>query len=299
MEVRRDKILGHKSIIVEARSKRPQYYDDNKQSQGLSCVFCPGEEHLTTQEYLSKGSKYYWHQRLILNKYPFISGSLGDHFVIIETPIHSKEFWDFSQDELLQIILFWQDSCRFLKSEFKPVYIFLFKNRGKEAGASIAHSHSQLLVMQFKPDKLIFETKKAYENGICHYCELLNNELDSQRNIKTTDNFVTLTVYAPRFNYETIVMSRHHNLSFIALNETELRELSSHLYFLLKGLKKLDCAYNIYFHNVFSSDDYLHFHLKVIPRINIHGAYELGTDEYIISVSPEEATRFFLSCEGG
>lgn len=296
MEIRRDKILGHKSIIVEGRAKRPQYYENSKLQQELACVFCPGVEHLTTQEYLRKGSKNFWEQRLILNKYPFISGSLGEHLVIIETPIHNKEFWDFSENELFERLIFWQESCHFVSSKFKPIYIFLLKNRGREAGASITHTHSQLLALQFRPDKLIIETEKSYENGNCHYCELLKNELPSQRNIKTSDNFATLAVYAPRFNYETIIMAKSHSLSFGALKEEELKEMSSHLFLILKGLQNLNCAYNIYFHNGFSVDDYLHFHLKIVPRLNIYGGYELGAGEYIISVSPEEAARFFLSC---
>lgn len=299
MEVRYDKILGHKSIIVEGRSKRPQYYDsgDSNVQHRLSCVFCPGEEYLTTQEYLRRGSKNLWEQRLILNKYPFISGSLGQHFVIIETPLHNMEFWDFSLGEIFERLLFWQESCRFIYTQFKPLHIFLFKNRGKEAGASINHTHSQLLAMQFIPDKILVEIKKSYSNGDCLYCQLLKNELSSPRLIKTTSNFVSLTTYAPHFNYEAIILARFHNLSLNILEENEVRELSSHLLLLLTGLKKLNCSYNIYFHMDLSSNGRLHFHLKIVPRLSIYGGYELGAGEYVISVSPEEAAQFFLSCQ--
>lgn len=293
MEIRFDKILEHKSIINPVRSKRPQYFEKPKETQNLSCVLCPGMEMLTPEEFLRKGDGNIWKMRLVLNKFPFIEGDLGKHFVIIESREHIKEFWDFTDDDLLDALIFWRDVYNFLNFEYKPEYIFLFKNRGKDSGASIMHVHSQILSLNFRPEKLIAEVNNSYENNACLYCDLIKKELKGERLIKETKNYATLTVYAPRLNYETIIISKAHTSYFESLDNDQLIELRDHLRNILNGLRDLNCSYNIYFHNAPKHESGLHFYLRILPRLNIIGSYELGTGEYIITVSPEDAADFY------
>lgn len=297
MEVRFDKILGHKSIIVERRKKRPFQFGlkEKKEKRKITCFFCPGMEKFTPKEFLRKGDENFWEMRMIKNKFPIFEGENQGHFVIVEAREHNKKFWDLEQNEIFEILKFWRKVYDFLDFELKPKYIFLFKNEGEKAGASIEHMHSQVIAVDFVPDMIKKEIKRSYdENGNCLYCKLMEEEKQQkERVIFETENFLTLSSYAPRFNYEVFIGLKKHLSFFKEFSDSLLNELSLHFRNILKGLKLLGLDFNIYFHNSVEKNFKLHFHIRILPRDNIHGGYELGAQEYVITVLPETCAKFF------
>jgi UDPglucose--hexose-1-phosphate uridylyltransferase len=69
-----------------------------------------------------------------------------------------------------------------LKKDKRFVYGLLFKNVGASAGASLEHSHSQLIVTPIVPQQVINEMAGAeafYKyRGRCLYCDMIQQEID-------------------------------------------------------------------------------------------------------------------------
>ena len=54
-------------------------------------------------------------------------------------------------------------------------------------------------------------------------------------------------------------------------------------------LNKLDAAYNLYFH----IGHWSHLHINIAPRLSIMAGFEFETDNFINTVYPENAAKFY------
>ncbi len=105
-----------------------------------------------------------------------------------------------------------------LKKDRRFKYILLFKNHGEAAGASLEHSHSQLIALPILPIYVVEELQGAKQYYIykerCVFCDIIRQEMDNgTRIVAENEDFITLAPYAPRFPFETWIlpksMSRH------------------------------------------------------------------------------------------
>ena len=194
-EIRKHYFLFEYCIIAEERTKRPSDFADTSgylvKTSPVSCSFCEGSEEstpLATAVY--KNGKIFadtsekrirnWDFRCFPNLYPALYSippplthqeiglqaepGYGFHEVIVETPLHGRKIEDFSDFELSGLMNVYRDrTCNYMIRE-KIHYVSLFKNIGKAAGASINHSHSQLIAVPFCPPLLEREIKLFQSN---------------------------------------------------------------------------------------------------------------------------------------
>ena len=74
-----------------------------------------------------------------------------------------------------------------LKKDRRFRYVLIFKNEGEDAGASLEHTHSQLIALPIVP-KLVKEEVDAAEQYFnfkerCIFCDVINQELEDGRRV--------------------------------------------------------------------------------------------------------------------
>ncbi|MFN4259091.1 MAG: galactose-1-phosphate uridylyltransferase [Gemmataceae bacterium] len=321
-ELRKDPIVGRWVIIATDRAKRPIAPKSDANLVGAAnCPFCEGHEGDTPQEILayrdrasppnSKG----WRVRVVPNKFPALQiegdlqkrgegiydkmNGIGAHEVIIECPHHEISMANLGVEHIREVLWVYHDRLVDLKKDPRFVYGMLFKNVGANAGASLEHSHSQLIVTPIVPISVWEEMTGALEffnyRGRCIYCDMIHQESGTEKRIVLdTPHFLTFTPYASRFPFETWIVPKNHSSHFENIQKTEVEELGALLKTILLKLEKaLDKpAYNYIIHtSPFDTQalPHYHWHIEIIPRLTRVAGFEWGTGFYINPMPPEQA----------
>jgi UDPglucose--hexose-1-phosphate uridylyltransferase len=338
-ELRHDPIQRRWVIIATERGRRPGDFPPSEPpANGGICPFCEGNESKTPPEIAAVRNGTGpnlpgWEVRVVPNKFPAlrIEGGLdrkglgaydrmngvGAHEVIIETPKHSLQLADLPLDHIHKVIRTYRERLVDLMRDQRFKYILIFKNQGAAAGASLAHSHTQLIATPVTPLTLVEELNAAKEHyrekERCLFCDLIQQELDSgQRIVIAADQFVALTPFASRFPFEIFIAPRYHHHSFAEASDDMLFHLAVVLKEVLLRVKKClkDPAYNFLIHTIpnvqarhrHGSDwatvelDY-HWHIEFIPRLTNVAGFEWGTGFYINPTAPEDAAKYLRDTE--
>jgi UDPglucose--hexose-1-phosphate uridylyltransferase len=328
-ELRKDPIVGRWVIIATDRAKRPVAPKNEPLADGGLCPFCEGNEVHTPHEivaYREKGTKpdeKGWRVRVVPNKFPALQiegdlqkrgegiydrmNGIGAHEVILECPFHEISMANLSEENIREVLWVYRDRLVDLKKDPRLVYGMLFKNVGAAAGASLEHSHSQLIVTPIVPINVLEEMTGSLEfftyRGRCIYCDMIHQELSTEKRIVLeTPNFVAICPYASRFPFETWILPRNHNSHYENIQRNEVEELGTVLKTILVKLETaLDRpAYNYIIHTAPFDTQLLphyHWHLEIIPRLTRVAGFEWGTGFYINPVPPEQAAQFLRETE--
>ena len=189
-----------------------------------------------------------------------------------------------------------------LKRDFRLRYMVMFKNHGEGAGATIRHSHSQLIALPVVPRF----TEEEMAGGLryfdyrhrCIYCDMVKQELKTQsRMVSANEGFVAFTPYASRFPFETWVTPRRHASHFETVTDAEVRQLAATMKQALERLNRTleQPAYNFVIHTApsqMAAVEHYHWHIEIIPRIVRMAGFEWSTGIYINPTAPEEAAAF-------
>ncbi|NPA41333.1 MAG: DUF4931 domain-containing protein [Aquificae bacterium] len=283
--IREDPLTGDRRIIASVRSRRPHLIRDLVREEPLQCPFCPGNETLTPRELIAVEGKSGWLVRVIPNKFPAIPHM---HDVIVDSPLHEDDIDTISHlEDLLKV--YQQRMVYYYNKRVK--YVAVFRNRGREAGASIPHPHSQVLALPFHPNRFLKEKERYKVQRKDILGEFLEKELQLQERVFTAStNFVVLMAYAPVVPYELWIVPKVKVNSFVS--ETRLDELADLLRNSVSTLKEFfgkGLSYNITFQSAPPWDRDYRYYIRILPRVSTFGGFELETENIIVSVAPEEA----------
>ncbi len=325
-ELRKDPVTGRWVIISTDRARRPSDFVREKvQIRGSGfCPFCYNNESKTPPEimaYRPDGSARNtpgWTLRVVPNKFPAlrIEGQLnrqgeglydkmegiGAHEVIIETPDHSKTLATLLRPQIEDVLWAFRDRVVDLKKDRRFKYILIFKNHGDAAGASLEHTHSQLIALPIVPKRVHEELDGAMEyfryKDRCIFCDMIQQELETGvRLLAQSETFIAIAPFASCFPFEVWILPRAHQSAF---EESMKPEFERFALILKDMLMRLDQvlelpAYNFVIHTSplpNSSNDYYHWHMEIMPRLTKVAGFEWGTSFYINPTPPEEAARF-------
>jgi UDPglucose--hexose-1-phosphate uridylyltransferase len=312
-------------IISTDRRKRPNDFRFERATTlgREQCPFCPGHEAMTPREVLayrqdgSAPNAPGWQLRVVPNKFPALQvegtldregegmfdrmNGIGAHEVIIETPHHDRSLAAMSEPEIERVVWAYRERILDLKQDGRLRYILVFKNHGAAAGATLEHTHSQLIALPIVPDLVREEMDGARRHfevkERCVFCDIVREDLrDGRRLIQENADIVALAPYAPRFAFETWLLPRRHGARF---EEAPRHEYESLARLLKSVLLRMDRAlesppYNLVVHtSPFShgTGDIYHWHIEIMPKLTRVAGFEWGTGFYLNPTSPEEAAQ--------
>ncbi|MDH5461946.1 MAG: DUF4921 family protein [Candidatus Bathyarchaeota archaeon] len=236
-------------------------------------------------------------ERAEVKEGPFLARAIGHHEVLIESPNHDEHPGEARISQLIHVINAYLDRLKALSAKTYVRYVSIFRNHGREAGASLSHAHTQIIAAPFVPAILEEElgacTKKWKENEECAFCNILERERDSQRFVWENKSFLVFAPWASVHPLEFWIAPKRHQPTLMDISNDEVEDLAKVLRLSFGGLKSLlnDPPYNFGFHlsPSMKQRECYHWHLEVYPKLAIWAGFEKSSGVYINTVQPEDA----------
>jgi len=274
-------------VVAPGRSGRPgagaPVLEPATAAEIEACPFCEGREDRTPPEVLALPSNARqpntpgWQVRVVPNRYP----AFEHQEVVIHSPEHRRSIAELGDGRLQRVAEAWRLRSEAARESGYP-HVFAGVNEGRAAGASLQHSHSQLVWLRAEPPAAAAERAV----GDCRLCDYLRRERsEGTRVVEERDGLVLLCPPASRSPYECLVAPLVHEPDGFASDR-----LGGGLALAAEALRRLHALdeprpANLWLHEAG------HWHLEVLPRLSVFAAVELGADLYVNTLAPEEAAR--------
>ena len=323
-ELRKDPVVGRWVIISTERAKRPHEFPPEPASrrEGV-CPLCPGSERMTPPEILGyrqggQPNDPNWTLRVVPNKFPAlrIEGELGKaadgiydrmhgigaHEVVIESERHDVDLFDLPEKRFEDVLWAYRDRLVDLRNDHRFKSVIIFKNHGAAAGASLTHSHSQLIALPVIPKRVMEEMNGCREyyrfRDRCLFCDIVVQEMDQKaRIVEETGEFLAFAPYAPRFPFETWIVPKRHQCAYEMIEGDQAKALAA---VFRRTLRRLNLAlehppFNFIVHSAPFQEraaDFFHWHVEIIPKLTKVAGFEWGSGFYINPTPPEESAKY-------
>jgi UDPglucose--hexose-1-phosphate uridylyltransferase len=271
-------------VVAPARGSRPgastPRVEDETAQERASCPFCEGRETRTPPETLALGrgdddaDGPGWTVRVVPNLYP----AFERQEVVVHSPRHVRSFADLRGAELDAVAEAWRRRAEAARGEGFG-YVHALVNEGRAAGASLAHSHSQLIWLREPPPAVVAE-----QSGT-PLAELLAEERSAgERVVVETEALALLAARAGRAPYELLIAPLQAAAA-TAFAGGLLPESLRLLREAVRRLRRLEgpLPWNAWLH------DGPAWHLHVLPRLSVEAGVELGAGISVNTLAPEEA----------
>ncbi len=321
-------ILKDKEVIIaQKRAYRPNNFLDKEDKKEHCSPFTYGNEHLTPPEIFAlrdsgECNSPNWRVRVVPNLYNAVDiesdhrgfrdgffegyGGFGAHEVVIETPKREHKIEEFSQKEIADILLAYQIRLNDLSREDRIKHISIFKNHGKNSGASIDHPHSQIIGLPHIPKNIRDEIGIQKEYFLKHKRRLLDDIISEESREKKRvlfegDNFFVYCPYASLFPFEVHIVAKNSFSSLFVADSFTIDELAMSLKKIFFGYSKIDrdISFNIAYKLMPINHDLdrdeiksTRFYIELTPRIYNLAGFEIGFGEMINPIQPEIAATF-------
>jgi UDPglucose--hexose-1-phosphate uridylyltransferase len=203
--------------------------------------------------------------------------------VVVSTTRHVRTLAELEPDELAAIAEAWRRRADTARSDGFG-YVHALLNEGREAGASLPHSHTQLVWLRDLPPAVAEERMTAGDCGVCEVVRSGVNEVEER------DGLVVLCPAASRLPYESLIAPRDHEAG--GLLSDRLPIALQLLAGTIRRLAELEgtVPLNAWLHTApFGGDG--HWHIELVPRLSILAGVELGAGIGINTLAPEDAAR--------
>lgn len=281
------------------RAKRP----DETKGTAIVCPFCPGKEEENPSIYevnsrilgklggsersdnqtlgksdysesptirQSESSEFSekkkdWAVRVIPNKYPFAP----IHEVIIHSPDHNKSFGELPSSHIELILQTYR--TRYITHQ-NSGQVYIFNNTGVQAGESLPHPHSQLVVI---PKDVSLDVPE---------CDIRDDLfLDAGM-------FRLGCPHVSQWPDEVWFIPKETGKTFGEISDEEIRSLAD-------GMNRLVQIYSHRYGHEFPFNFYIRpgidWYLRLIPRVKNMGGFEVGTGVFVNTQDPKETVEFF------
>jgi UDPglucose--hexose-1-phosphate uridylyltransferase len=326
-ELRKDPIIDRWVIIATERGKRPHdFVIEPDVVKGGFCPFDSGNEHTTPPELFAirdpgtDPNTAGWLLRVVNNKFPALvmrpedqlnrqgegmfdkMNGIGTHEVIIEHPNHQALLTTITIEEFMLVLGAYQQRMVSLAQDPRYQYVLIFKNWGRAAGASLEHTHSQLIGLPIVPElvqeeiqgsKLYYKWKER-----CVFCDMIRQELQQQvRVVLENQEFLAVCPFAPRSPFEVWIIPKIHHSSYMDLSDASRRQLAEIFSATLKRLEKSlgKAPYNFILHTAPLREPVMphyHWHFEIMPKLTLMAGFEWGSGFFINPTPPEDAAQY-------
>ena len=348
-EIRINPVVPGESVLVAtARSLRPKKEEPPAphDSRPLvdTCPFCKGNEGKTPPP-IAEVPDADWKLRIVENLYPVLGDDrqnpnlafglqqtidgYGRHEVVIDHTSHGIRIHEMDEDHLALLFSTYQDRMASLfRSNPAVRSVLVFKNFGPAAGASIGHTHSQIVAMPVVPANIEAEVQHSaahfQRTGQCIFCSLIDEALTfeatfydrvsgavrrkisvGQYVIERGERFIAVKPFASRFEWEVQVLPLGHEADFLNLSADDARDLARVFRRTMARLNAVlgGAQYNFFIHSLPHGQAYehmkgsYHWQIEICPRTSVPTGFELGSGLFVNTISPEDAAERLRNVE--
>jgi UDPglucose--hexose-1-phosphate uridylyltransferase len=214
----------------------------------------------------------------------------GAHEVLIAAPRHVTAMHELDEEQFAAAVETWRERMR---AHAEAAYVQLIVNEGRDAGASLEHSHAQLYALDFVPAAVARERERvgAYAErtaGGSLLSDILVEEVRRKERLVAIDEEAALVCpWASRSPFELRVIPRRAAAGFAedtagaAMIHTALRLLA----------KTFDRPpeLNLWVRTAPRGTEHFHWHVDIAPRLSIKASFEFATGVDINTYPPERA----------
>ena len=288
-----NKINGKWVISAPRRSHRT-----NVEKKAGVCPFCPGKE-IEEEELYRVGEGGEWKVRVVSNKFPFAP----NHEVIIHSPDHHKNFDELPLSAVELILKTYRERFNFHKNPTERSgqagQVYIFNNSGSASGASLAHPHSQLVMipqnikLDIAPlDQVIYSVSENSENSesqIVRQSEAQKLRNTDAPSVLKTDHFLVFCPVTSEWPDEVWIAPKQNGGGFGFIKDSEITDMA----FILSRLVQIfDLRHGHEFPFNFYIPPLKNWYLRLIPRTKILGGFELGTNIIVNTQKPADTFAF-------
>ena len=312
-EVRIDPLSGLKTIIAGARAERPGggfAVPPHPPVDPGDDPFLPGHEDRTPPElYSVPDGNGGWRVRAFANLYPALDPdsamperqaypdlftaqpATGRHEVVVNAPEPVAALADLPAEQLTVAVEAWRERMR---AHADAHCRHLIVNEGREAGASLPHTHAQLYAFDFVPAAIARERERfgAYAvrtMGGNLLADLVQQEVRERTRIVAIDSeAVLMAPYASRTPFHLLLAPRSARPRFeddgpsgAALLHDALRRLTARL-----GASP---PLNLWVRTAPRGAEQFCWWLEIVPRLAEPAGLELGAGVGLCILAPEQA----------
>jgi len=343
-EIRINPIVPSESVLVAtARSMRPKKAEAlvprDTRKHVETCPFCVGNEAMTPPQIKCYPPEGPWSVRIVENLYPVVGDDrsnpnltfglqqtidgYGRHEVIIDHSEHGTALHEMSEEHLALLFRAYRERMEQLyRSNNRLRYVLVFKNFGPSAGASIAHTHSQIIALPVIPDNVQAEVTQSrhffQKNHRCIFCSLIDEALTfeatiydresgairrrinvGQYVIERGERFIAIKPFASRYEWEVHILPLTHQSDYLRVSPDDFADLARIMRRTMARLESVlgGVQYNFFLHSLphdagcEECDASYHWHIEITPRTSIPTGFELGSGLFVNTVAPEAAAE--------
>ncbi len=317
-ELRIDPLSGLKVIVAGERGLRPgAFLDVNPRAQidPETDPFAAGHEDRTPPEVFALRDNGSWRVRVVPNLYPALSPgeagdtgdplssgrgepdlfasqpALGAHEVIVNAPDPVSSLAELEPEQVEAAMSVWRGRMR---EHSDAAYVHVIVNEGKEAGASLPHTHAQLYALPFVPAVVARERERftAYSDrtqGRNLLEDLLQEEVRRRdRIVAIDDEAVALCPFGARVPFHLQIVPRRPAPRFSddgPLGGRLLHDTLSRLGAVLGTLPPL----NMWVRTAPRDAERFCWRIEILPRLSQLAGLEIGTGVHLNVLAPEDA----------
>jgi UDPglucose--hexose-1-phosphate uridylyltransferase len=187
--------------------------------------------------------------------------------VVVHSPRHVQTFAELTDDEIGLVAEAWNARVATAGAS----YVHALINEGRTAGASLPHSHSQLVWLPEPPPAVVAESSEGLT-------ELVESAREQRLVVAEGDDLLAFCHPVGRLPYETLIAPGPHATLADALRL--LRDLVARL-----REAEGPVPWNAWLHRG------ERWHIELVPRLSVLAGIELGAGIYVNSVRPEQAAE--------
>ncbi|MGB7345312.1 MAG: hypothetical protein WBD20_13945 [Pirellulaceae bacterium] len=272
-----------------------------------------------------------WLVRVVPNKYPAVNRSQpasnidrkhripgrsklfsetpvrGGHEVIVESPQHEESITALGTSNLALVFAAYRDRIGYWQGVDGIKYISAFKNCGGDAGASLAHSHSQIIATDIVPvhvREIVNRTAKYHaETGCCLQCDLVRAEIkEKSRIVAKLGPLIAYCPFASPMPMSVRITTQEHADRFDQFGDELIESIARLVKRVTNWIEQLlpGTAYNFLLNTrppaANGAANSYHWSLDIFPRLSRIAGFEFSSHCMINSVMPEDAAASFQQC---
>jgi UDPglucose--hexose-1-phosphate uridylyltransferase len=318
-EFRQDLVSGEWVLIAPERAKKP---DTLKKAD-----FYQPKEGCPFEDLKKNGNEVVWTYpegdnwkiAVAKNKYPAVKQGIcgpisqfgpyhilegvGEHDLFILKD-HDKVLSDLSKGEMLGLVKSYLKRYKEVSKTQCGEYIMIFHNQGHEAGASVYHTHSQLISTPIMPpfiSRIFHGAQKFYKENKKHVFSLMVDweKEQNKRIIFENEFFIAFCPFVSLFPYQVLILPKDREAHFDQLREEAELPFAETLLTVLKKIKVAlnDPSFNYFIHSapvggkLKGLHEFYAWHVEILPKFSTAAGFEIATGVDINVIDPDKAAE--------